>query len=297
MRITRMLLLLPLCACGGETEAVDVELTPAVYTTFHPTTWMAERIAGGLVDVVCPVPEGEDPIFWQPDRETLQAYQRAALIVVNGAEFEKWVDGASLPTSRVVDTASGFEDRWIEYEDATVHSHGPAGEHTHAGIDGHTWLDPLLAKEQAAAIRDGMVKAFPEHADAFASGFAGLAEQLDALHEALEALSPRVDGAKLLASHPAYNYLARRYGWEIRNFDLDPEAQLAPSDVDELREAAEEGEIVVLLWESEPVVAGRQVPKGLRSVVFSPGEMVETGEDFLGVMERNVASLSEAVGE
>ena len=42
----------------------------------------------------------------QPSDELLAAYQRADLIVLNGAGFAKWVAGASLPPSRVVDTAA-----------------------------------------------------------------------------------------------------------------------------------------------------------------------------------------------
>ena len=39
---------------------------PVVYTTFYPTAYFTERIAGDRLKIVCPVPEGEDPIFWNP---------------------------------------------------------------------------------------------------------------------------------------------------------------------------------------------------------------------------------------
>ena len=127
---------------SADTSTAAAPLT--VYTTFYPTTYFTQRIGGSHVEVTCPLPDDADPIFWQPDRNTIMAYQKAALIILNGADFEKWALTASLPTGRIVDTARNFTDQFITYESVT-HSHGPGGDHTHEGIDGHTWIDPTLA--------------------------------------------------------------------------------------------------------------------------------------------------------
>ncbi|MEM7310716.1 MAG: metal ABC transporter substrate-binding protein [Planctomycetota bacterium] len=293
-RIAAFALALVLGACGGgEPDAGAAELTPAVYTTFYPTTWMAERIAGGAVPVVCPLPDGADPIYWQPDRDTLAEYQRAALIALNGAGFEKWVDGASLPPSRTVATADGFEDRWLSYDRATTHSHGPGGEHTHAGLDGHTWLDPVLAARQAEALHAAMARTFPAHADAFAQNHRRLQEELGGLDAALTDLASLLHDVALFASHPAYNYLARRYGLEVHNFDFDPAVELTGAQREDLRERITgEHRAHVLLWESEPVEPELGIP-GLEGVLFSPGEAAPGpgGPDYLELMEANLARL------
>ena len=148
-----MLLVVSLVTCCDQAPAPgdgeSASLEQAVYTTFHPTAWMAERIAGGAVPVICPLPTGEDAIFWKPSRDVLARYQGAQVVVVNGAEFEKWVAGASLPRSRTCDTVAGLDDQFITYEGVT-HSHGGSeGTHTHEGLDGHTWVDPEMAKVQA----------------------------------------------------------------------------------------------------------------------------------------------------
>ncbi len=61
----------------------------------------------------------------------------------------------------------------------TSHRHGPEGEHTHKGIDGHTWLDPINAKIQAAAIRQAFAKKWPAHAESFERNFQSLVADLD----------------------------------------------------------------------------------------------------------------------
>jgi len=273
---------------------------PVVYTTFYPTEYFVERIAGDAVAVVNPVPADADPIFWEPPREVLAAYQQADLIVLNGAGFEKWVAKATLPGDRVVDTAAPFSDRFIHYEDAVTHSHGPEGEHTHAGLDGHTWVDPVTAKMQAAAIRDALAGRFPEHADAFAAGFAALAADLDALDAKLRdyAAGDNAD-APLFMSHPAYNYIARRYGWNIENLDLDPEAMPDDATFAEIRAMKETHPARYLIWEGTPApeIAARFADAlGLESIVFSPVESLgpeerAAGEDYLSIMKRNIEAM------
>jgi len=303
MRARLLFLLCTLAgACGGAgAPAAPAPRERAVYTSFYPTTWMAERISGGLVPVVCPVPEGADPLAWQPDRAVLLRYQLADLVVLNGAGYEGWAAGASLPPSRVVETAKGFEAQWMRYERATSHSHGAAGEHTHAGLDGHTWMDPLLALEQARAVLLGMCRAFPEHAERFRANARGVEADLQGLHAELEELAPRLRAARVLASHPAYDYLARRYGFTVANFDLDPAAELAPEQRAALEAAARPGARNLLLWESEPGPAAGGVPAGIASVVFAPAELLTSAEraagaDFLWIMRANVERLAHALG-
>ena len=275
-----------------------------VYTTFYPTEYFAERIGGDLVEVECPVPEGEDPIFWMPDREAIEAYREADVILLNGAGFEKWVSTVSLPESRVVDTSAGFEDEFLAYE-GTTHSHGPAGEHTHEGVDGHTWMDPLNAKRQALAIRDAFVSRAPGNEREFRVGYAELGAELDELHVRILGLVPRMRDVQVLASHPAFNYLSERHGWDVKNFDLDPEAPIDEEGWSQIAGAVDAGARVrVMLWESAPLpeVASRLAEElGVVSVTFRPCELLgaderAAGEDYMAVMSGNVDRLEAALG-
>ena len=299
-----LLSVLFLAACGGDDAPAPADGSPdrgTVYTTFYPTTWMAERIAGDLVEVVCPLPDGADPIYWQPSREALAAYQAADLVLLNGAGFEKWVQGASLPPSRTVDSAAGFEDRWVEYEHATTHSHGAEGEHTHAGLDGHTWVDPQLARAQGDAILAGMQRAFPQHAEAFGVNHGAMDADLAALDARLASLVERLDGVALFASHPAYNYLARRFDLHIENFDLDPDDTAVPAETVESIAAGRGDRPAILLWEGPPAAPlPAELAEVLTFVLFSPCELpdraeVAAGNDYLSLMQANLERLEAAL--
>lgn len=285
---------------SAATQAAQASWTEdAALTSFYPTAYLARRLAGGLVAVDCPVPEGEDPIFWQPSRADLERYRNARLVILNGAEFEKWAIHASLPASRVVRSADGFKDRFLTFDTGITHSHGAAGEHSHEGIDGHTWLDPINAIEQSKAIGKAMSEAWPEHAQAFATNLTALEADLTSLDSAFKALTPRLAGVKLIASHPAYDYLAERYGWAITNLDLDPELGLTEGAIAEVAQAIgnHEGKSV-LLWESEPSESVYEAP--FASIVFSPAELAGVGkaepaEDYLAIMRANIARLDAAL--
>ena len=245
---------------------------PLVCTSFYPTEYFVRRIAGDSVEVRCPLPADADPIFWKPDAGAISVFQKADLIVLNGAGFERWVENASLPLSRVVNTAESFQEEWITIESAVTHKHGPEGEHSHEGLDGHTWLDPQNAIAQASAIHEALVARLPQSSESFSSGFAELRRDLEELDRELRSLSSDAP-PRLLCSHPAYNYVARRYGWEIHNLDLDPGAELSTEEIEGIRSVLESFPTRWILWESEPLEAVRDrlnTEFGLESVLFSP---------------------------
>ena len=289
----------------AQPKAAEKPQVAVVYTTFYPTTYFAERIAGGKVKVVNPCPADADPAFWMPDEETIKAYQDAALIIINGASFEKWIEKVSLPPSRIVDTTAPLHDELIVIAGAVTHTHGPTGQHSHEGIDGHTWLDPINAKTQAEQIKLALVKHFPEHEQAFEAGYAELAKDLDALDARHKALAAKLGEHFLLCSHPAYNYVGRRYGWKLKNFHLDPGEipdEAAFAEIKEFLAGQPSGH---MLWEAPPLekIAARfREELGLESIVFSPcealdAEALKNGEDFLTVMNGNVDRMEQAFGE
>ena len=298
-----------LSACSREetsspTPENGAQKTPApggpltVYTTFYPTAFFTTRIGGVHVKVVNPVPPDADPIFWVPPREVIRDYQeKADLIVLNGGGYARWVQRVLLPEDKVVNAGAELEGDLIVIKNAIVHSHGPAGKHSHEGIDPHLWMDPLNAQAQCRAIAAALSKKDPEHKTVFEKNLKELLARLDQLDGALRALSKNYDGRPILASHPAYNYLARRYGWKVSNFGLDPETVPDEETAGKIKKAvAKENPHPCMLWESEPSEEVRRFFEeklGLDSLVFSPCETPPgEGKDYFSVMEQNVKHLA-----
>ena len=176
------------CGDGDEVEPKEGVKPLVVYTTFYPTTYFTRIIGGGHVEVVCPIPDDADPIHYDPPAEMIRKYQEADLIVLNGAGFAKWVPRAMLPEEKVVDAGASFAHDLIEIGDAVVHSHGTEGEHSHGGIDPHTWLDPILAMEQCRAICAALKERDPAHAVDFDAGLEKVLAGLETLDARIRAL-------------------------------------------------------------------------------------------------------------
>lgn len=276
-----------------------------VAATMEPVAWIAAQLLAQIDDarVLQPLAEAGDPAFATPDRQALAAFVEADLIVANGAGFERWIERASLPPSRLVRTADGLSEALIEGPQVH-HRHGPRGAHTHGEIDPHTWLDARNMIEQAQFVRAALVRALPDHGPAIESASEQLAARLEALDEDLSALGERLVEQRVLAAHRAYDYLARRYGFELESLDLDPAEPLDTDAMQAIRAALarcteQRGETahVLLLWESEPGPATREQLErelGIESVVYSPGETPDPrGLDWLAVQRENVARVLE----
>ncbi len=182
-----------------------------VHTSTRALAALARRIGQDAINVTCPIPAASDPVWWRPNPEQTVAFQRADLIFLNGARLEKWALTISLPENRTVRTADGFEGDWLRFKKSVRHRHGPEGEHVHEGVDGHTWLDPILASKQVTAIAVALKERLPDHAKALAAAAAVVSQELAEIEAGFRALS--MDGRKVTQTMPVWNYIVHRFGW------------------------------------------------------------------------------------
>lgn len=278
----------------------------AVIAASFPVWYFATRISGGLVPVECPLPPGEDPMAWRPSPAHIAQFQSAGLIALNGAGYEPWLGAASLPLSRTVESAAAFPDDLLTYRTIT-HTHGPGGAHSHTGVDGHTWMDPLQATRQAAAIAAAMARRWPAHQKAFGDNLRALEADLASLDADLRRAAELAPGALLMSNHPAYAYIARRYGLAIEPLDLPPDtppsdAQWAALDAF-VRAAPAQSGPRIMLFEDEPLDATRSTLRerwSITTVLFDPREAMPDrpsapDADYVVRMRDNIARLTAAL--
>ncbi|MEM9374465.1 MAG: zinc ABC transporter substrate-binding protein, partial [Planctomycetota bacterium] len=115
------------CQRSTPAEPTPTEIEDVVRATSAPVGSFASHVAGGLVRVEMLCPDGQSPATWRPDAPVVARYQQARLIIINGADFEGWVQTAPLPRSRVIQSADAVNDEMIVVKGRT-HSHGPGGE-------------------------------------------------------------------------------------------------------------------------------------------------------------------------
>lgn len=272
-------------------EAEDRPLS--VFVVNYPLQYFAQRIGGSHVEVSLPVPSGVDPAYWSPGPETIGAYQKADLVLLNGAGYAKWVELVSLPQAKLVDTSAAFRDRYVPLAGGSVHTHGPEGEHSHAGFAFTTWLDPMLAIEHARAIAAAFSRVRPERTQAFQRALAELETDLNDLDRLLAATWSLLDDEPVLFSHPVYQYLARRYGLNARSVHWEPDQMPDEAQWQELGAMHQEQPASWMIWEDMPLPKTRQRLEslGIRSAVVDPCAGTPPEDDYLSVMRKNLEAL------
>lgn len=312
---TRPLLVSILCSslllsCGSTTQQQqEASQSPApltinqgdtssqlqIYVTNYPLKFMVEQIGGTLISATLPVPDDIDPAFWLPEPEAIAQMQTADLMFLNGATYEKWLPTVSLSSRNLVDTSAAFSDRFIPIQDVVTHSHGPEGEHSHSGTAFTTWIDFQLAAEQGRAIRDALVQQLPEHREQLEANFDKLERDLLELDRQLEtaiANSTRKN-QPLFASHPVYEYLARRYNLNLKSVLWEPE--VIPNEVQwqELQRQLNIHPASWMIWESSPNPESveRLQTLGINSVIFAPSGNIPDEGSFIDIMKANTETL------
>lgn len=285
-------------ACSSPIAAADNGTSDklTVYVVNYPLKYFAERIAGDHARVVFPAPSEGDPAYWMPDAVTIAAYQKADLILRNGANYAKWVSKVSLPRSKMVDTSAKFKDRLITAEEVVTHSHGAAGAHAHESLAFTTWLDFDLAAKQAGVVMAALSRKKPAAKDFFKKNYTALENDLLAIDDEMKRIAAKNLLSPLVASHPVYDYLSRRYGLNMKSVHWEPDEFPSAAQWSELRAMLKKHPAKWMIWEQEPMKASaaRLKAMGVDSLVFDPCGNIPDQGDFLSVMRRNGKNLKPA---
>jgi len=189
-----------------------------VVTVSYALQYLTQRIVGDKIQVDFPASEVEDPKSWSPSAADISSLQRADLIIVNGssAPFANWLVHVTLPANKICESCDEIPLSSLiavpDYE--IVHSHGPEGEHSHAYIVPHTWLDPKLAGIQAKTIAAKLETVYPDLRETIRNNLDELLRELQELSQISGGSTP----LPVITSNPHMKYLTKAAG--LNDFHL-----------------------------------------------------------------------------
>lgn len=294
-----VLSLVMLIACGTDSKKKEVEKEVVkkeqlnVISVNYPLHYFAERIGGNLVKAVYPIPNNVDPAYWIPQDSTLMLYQNAEVILSNGADYAKWMQNVSLPSSRIVNTTASIKDKLIEVEQGASHSHGDQGEHVHMGYAFTTWLNFEMAQTQAEAVKEALVAKRPEDKVLLEANYKKLNSELAQLHTEMLTIGEQLHDQGLIGSHPVYQYLAKAYHLHMSSVHFEPSEMPTKKQWHDFDHEVSHHPAKIMLWEGEPLaeVKAKIEAKGVKVVVFNPCGNKPSSGDFISVMRANVQNL------
>ena len=263
-----------------------------VQSTNYPLHYFAERLATESFELNYLVDAEVDPAFWKPSKTDVVEFQKADLILKNGADYEKWMQRVSLKTSPQVDTSKAFSAGFLKTQ-GKEHRHGDGSVHSHAGTAFTTWMDLSQAAMQAEAIASRFGKARPADAATIEKNLASLLADLSSLDGRLKAFGKAWGDTPLVASHPIYQYFARAYGLKIESLEWEPEMEMKDGDLADLKAVLAKHPAKWMIWEDTPSEANIAALEklGVKSVVVAPCANRPAEGNWLEVMKANVERL------
>jgi zinc transport system substrate-binding protein len=264
-----------------------------IYTVNYPIKFFAETIAKQYAKVTLPMPADIDPAFWSPRADDIINLQKADLILLNGANYAKWLSKVSLPLFKQVNTSAEFRDDYINLEEELKHNHGSGGEHSHSGTAFTTWLDFSLAEKQAKAVFKALSEKEPDLKSIFLQNFIPLQKSLLGFDGELMEVGAALKDVAFLGSHPVYQYLKKRYQLNLKSVHWEPEEAPTEKQWNQLQKILSSHPAKWMLWEAEPALetVAKLEELGVKSIVFSPCANVPKEGGFLTVMRKNIDRL------
>ena len=218
-----------------------------VVATFSILGDMVKRIGGEHVAVTTLVGPDGDTHVYQPTPADARAVSEAKILVVNGLQFEGWldrlIDASDFDGIRVVAT-EGIEP--IAFDDehgSDMHardgeaghdkhaerdhreSHGHAGQdkhaesdhhegHHHGAFDPHAWQSLRDAAVYVDNIAAALAKADPGNAGVFHRNREAYSAEIEALDSQIREIVAKLPAASrtVVTSHDAFAYFGRDYG-------------------------------------------------------------------------------------
>ncbi|AXQ57328.1 MULTISPECIES: metal ABC transporter substrate-binding protein [Streptomyces] len=305
-----------LSACGGADSGGSADGKLAVTASFYPLEFLVEQIGGDHVDVTTLTGPGVEPHDLDiTPRQTGQMSEADVLLYLRGlqpavdkavdqAGVKNTVDAADLTTLEPHGSSSGDgHDHGEDEGHDHAEEEGDGHDHGDSGLDPHVWLDPVKYAEMADGVGETLQKADPDHAADYRKNTEALTGKLKKLDEDYSSGLKNTDTRTFITTHAAFGYLAERYGLDQESIaGVDPESEPSPARMKELQKIAAEEKVTTVFFEalaSDRTAKVLAEDTGLRTGVLDPLEGItekSRGDDYLEVMEANLAALKKALG-
>jgi ABC-type Zn uptake system ZnuABC Zn-binding protein ZnuA len=228
----------------------------------------ARNVGGDRIALTGILKPNVDAHDYEPSPADLDAIAKADVVVENGVGLERWLHDLVV--------SAGFKGVLVDASRGVAirRGNGQAGEQG----DPHIWQNPRNAKIMAANIEQGLARAEPAAAGAFAANLAAYAGKLDALDARVAAQVKGLSNKKLVTNHDAFGYYADRYGLEFVGSiipSFDSSAELSGKDVQDLVAKIRATKVKAIFSETS------LPPKTAETIGRETGVKVVEGEDAL----------------
>lgn len=313
------ILILTACSNGGSpTSEESDESKLEIYTTIYPFQYFTERIGGEAVSTKSIVPPGADAHSIDITMKEMKKLADSDAFIHSGTGLESFADSVIkamenenvkiINATENVKLISGQVDPHnVEEENSDVHSeeenedvHDEHGDEL--AVDPHAWLDPIRSTIIAENIKNALIELDPTNKPVFEENFNSLKKDLEQLNKEFEDVVNKSKGKTFIVSHSAYGYWEEAYGLkQIAISGLSPSDEPSQSKIVEIIKSVKENNLQYIYY--EPNVKNKiantvKKETGLETLTLNnlesiSEESIESNEDYLSLMKKNIESLSQ----
>jgi zinc transport system substrate-binding protein len=269
-----------LASCGSGHPSLRPK-RPTVVASFYPLRFVTQRVVGDRMTVIDLTPAGTEPHDVElTNRQTATVADADLVVYLRG--FSPAVDDAV----RLVARRSGFDVGPTATLDLTSDD----------GVDPHFWLDPKRLASVADVVARQLAEVDPPNATTYASNALTLRADLEQLDREFAAGLVTCRSSVIVASHDAFGYLARRYGFTHDSIVGPlPDVEPTPTDMRAAAAFIRSNAVTTIYAETlvDPKLAKTMAAEtGASSAVLDPLEgLRNAGADYLSVMRENFRVL------
>jgi manganese/iron transport system substrate-binding protein len=296
-------------ASGGASLGWYDELTLGpdmldVATTVAPISSIARNIGGDRIRLRGIVPDATNSHTFEPSPSDARQLANADLIIVNGLGLEE-------PTIDLAEASKPADTPILLLGDNTVTPDDWMFDFSFPESEGdpnpHLWMNVAYAANYATLMRDWFSEADPANADYYAANHDRFQAALADLDARIREVVPTVpeENRKLLTYHDSWAYWAREYGFTVigavqaSDFS-DPSPRDVAGLIDQIRE---EGVPAVFGSEVFPSAVLEQIAREAGATFVDqlrdddpPGEERAPGHTYLGMLQKNMTIMMDALG-
>lgn len=320
-------------ACALTLSACTSGSDGDVVVGFYPLEFVAATIGGDVVEVQNLAQPGAEPHDMELTAKQVGAISAASLVVyqkglqpaiddavaneqpehsLDVAAVVEQLDADELGTDQV--DADGHEgesaEEHAEHADEDEppgaddhaaddgHDHAADDGHDHGGHDPHVWLDPMLMKTIAEAVKNEMTAVDPDNEQTYAANYETLAAELEALDAEFTGGLAQCARSEIVTTHTAFGYLAEAYGLEQVGILGLSAQEPSPQQLAEVEDFVTEHGVSTIFFESgvsDDYAATVADSTGAQTAVLDPLEVAPETGDYLSAMRQNLQALRTAL--
>ncbi len=257
-----------------------------ISTSFYPLYFFTKEIAGDKADVYNITPAGAEPHDYELTTQDLARIEDGSLLVLNGKRLESW-------GVKIKEVLSGTGTKVVT-----------AGEIGQTADDPHVWLDPVLAKSEVEAIKNGLVLVDSANASYYESNAANLIARLENLDVEFRNGLLNCQKKDFITTHAAFGYLAGEYGLtQVAISGLSPDEEPSAEKLAGVADFARKNQVKYIFFENllSPKLAETiALESGAQTLVLNPLEglsddEIKNGKNYFTEMKNNLANFKTAL--